>query len=40
MDDLITRDPDLAIRIRGNRSGLTAAERLVPARWLVLELDP
>jgi hypothetical protein len=40
VDNIITSDPDLAVRVRGEWSGLTAAQRLVLASRLLLGLDP
>jgi glycerophosphoryl diester phosphodiesterase len=40
VDNLITDDPDLAIRVRDEWASLTGAERLVLASRLLLGLDP
>ena len=40
MDNIITEDPDLAIRVRDEWSGVTGPERLVLASRLLLGLDP
>jgi hypothetical protein len=40
VDNIITSDPDLAIRVRDEWAGLTGAERLVLAARLLLGLDP
>jgi glycerophosphoryl diester phosphodiesterase len=40
VDNIITSDPDLAVRARDEWSGLTQSERLVLASRLWLELDP
>jgi len=40
VDNLITSDPDLAIRVRDEWSARTAPERLLLASRLLLGLDP
>jgi glycerophosphoryl diester phosphodiesterase len=40
VDNILTSDPDLLIRVRDEWQGLTAAERLVLSSRLVLGLDP
>jgi hypothetical protein len=40
VNNLITSDPDLAIRVRGEWASLTESERLVLASRLLLGLDP
>ena len=40
VDNLITSDPDLAIRVRDEWAGLTEAERLLLTSRLLLGLDP
>src|SRR5262249_17547988 len=40
VDNLLTSDPDLAIRVRDDWASLTGAERLVLASRLLLGLDP
>jgi hypothetical protein len=40
VDNIITSDPDLAIRVRGEWAGLGGAERLVLASRLLLGLEP
>jgi glycerophosphoryl diester phosphodiesterase len=40
VDNIITSDPDLAVRVRGKWDGLTGPERLVLASRLLLGLEP
>jgi hypothetical protein len=40
VDNIITDDPDLLIRVRGEWASLTGAERLLLASRLLLGLDP
>ncbi len=40
VDSIITSDPDLAIRVRGEWAGLTGPERLVLSSRLLLGLEP
>jgi glycerophosphoryl diester phosphodiesterase len=40
VDNILTDDPDLLIRVRGEWTGLTQGERLVSASRLLLGLDP
>ena len=40
VDNIITSDPDLAVRTRDEWASLTGAERLVLASRLLLGLDP
>src|SRR5262249_5952607 len=40
VDNIITDDPDLLIRVRGEWANLTGAERLLLASRLLLGLDP
>jgi glycerophosphoryl diester phosphodiesterase len=40
VDNIITSDPDLAVRVRGEWASLTEAERLVLASRLLLGLEP
>jgi glycerophosphoryl diester phosphodiesterase len=40
VDNIITSDPDLAIRVRGEWASMTGPERLVLASRLLLGLDP
>jgi hypothetical protein len=40
VDNIITSDPDLAIRVRDEWAGLTGPERLVLASRLLLGLRP
>jgi hypothetical protein len=40
VDNVITSDPDLAVRVRDEWASLTGTERLVLASRLLLGLDP
>jgi glycerophosphoryl diester phosphodiesterase len=40
VDNLITSDPDLAVRVRDEWAGMTGTERLVLASRLLLGLNP
>src|SRR5262249_19134550 len=40
VDNILTSDPDLGVRVRDEWAGLTGSERLVLASRLLLGLDP
>ena len=40
VDNIITSDPDLAIRVRNQWAALTGSQRLVLSSQVVLGIDP